>query len=212
LWNLNTAGWDLLGFECVTGRPADYAPGSPDLPNVLECLRRLQAIPAPDLPLKRAEQRWRNYVDNPADLDHFAGNHLLHTDFNPDNVLIADRAYLVDWAWPTRGAGWIDPALWALWLIAAGHAPDQAENYAAHTPSWARAPARAITTFVRANYRLWSEIAADHPDLWTVDVVDAAKRWDHYRSAKYGEVQPERPSIPALSANWSSGTAATHGA
>ncbi|MFD1535587.1 hypothetical protein [Nonomuraea guangzhouensis] len=33
------------------------------------------------------------------------------TDYNPLNMLIAEgRALLIDWAWPTRGAGWIDPA------------------------------------------------------------------------------------------------------
>jgi RIO-like serine/threonine protein kinase len=30
---------------------------------------------------------------------------LLHTDFNPLNVLMtADGAWIIDWAWPTRGA------------------------------------------------------------------------------------------------------------
>lgn len=154
LWTITTAGWELLGFEYLAGRPADYSPGSPDLPKVVACLRLLQAIPAPDLPLKRAEHRWRAYVDNPADLDQFTGNHLLHTDYNPDNFLITHQAHLVDWAWPTRGAGWIDPALLVLWLIAAGHTPDQAETYAAQIPSWKTANASTVTTFITANSRL----------------------------------------------------------
>jgi hypothetical protein len=171
-----------VGFEQVPGGPADYTPGSPDLPIVLDCLRLLQAIPAPDLPLKRAEHRWRAYVDDPADLEQFAGNSLLHTDFNPDNVLIAHRAYLVDWAWPTRGARWIDPALWALWLIAAGHTPDQAESHAARLLSAKTAPAPALTAFVKANRRLWTEIATDDPDPWTAQVAEAAERWDRHRN------------------------------
>jgi hypothetical protein len=32
LWHVETAGWNVLGFEHVAGRHADYAPGSPDLP------------------------------------------------------------------------------------------------------------------------------------------------------------------------------------
>jgi len=183
LWTVNAAGWDLLGFDYIAGRSADFTPGSADLPAVLDCLRQLQTISAPDLPLKRAEHRWRNYVDDPADLEYFAGNHLLHTDFNPDNILVADRAYLVDWAWATRGAAWIDPTLWALWLIATGHSLDQAEQQAGSLSSWAAAPAQAVTTFIRANHRLWAEIATDDPDPWTARVADAAKRWDYHRSA-----------------------------
>ncbi len=31
LWHVEAGGWSLLGFECITGRHACYAPGSPDL-------------------------------------------------------------------------------------------------------------------------------------------------------------------------------------
>ena len=32
LWQARGAGWFALGFEAIEGRAADYAPGSPDLP------------------------------------------------------------------------------------------------------------------------------------------------------------------------------------
>jgi RIO-like serine/threonine protein kinase len=36
---------------------------------------------------------------------------LLHTDFNPLNILLGpDRVWIIDWAWPTRGASFIDAA------------------------------------------------------------------------------------------------------
>jgi hypothetical protein len=37
------------------------------------------------------------------------GDALLHTDFNPLNILVGpDRVWMIDWAWPTRGAAFID--------------------------------------------------------------------------------------------------------
>ncbi len=39
-WRVETAGWDLLGFESLNGNHADYSPASPDLPEVAALLRR----------------------------------------------------------------------------------------------------------------------------------------------------------------------------
>jgi Ser/Thr protein kinase RdoA (MazF antagonist) len=106
-------------------------------------MRRLAATSCPDLPLKRAEERWAGYVESAVALELLRGDTLLHTDHNPMNVLIADAAvHLVDWAWPTRGAAWIDPACLALRLMAAGHGPAEAEACAARVPAWAEAPRR----------------------------------------------------------------------
>jgi hypothetical protein len=56
-WQVETGGWNLLGFEVIDGRPVDYSPGSADLPKLRDTLGRLGQIPCPDLPLKHAEQR-----------------------------------------------------------------------------------------------------------------------------------------------------------
>jgi hypothetical protein len=40
LWHIETAGWNVLGFEPIDGHHADYAPGSSDLPKVAEALRQ----------------------------------------------------------------------------------------------------------------------------------------------------------------------------
>ncbi|MFD0513712.1 hypothetical protein ACFQ0Q_32215 [Streptomyces aureus] len=112
-WHIEAAGWSLLGYEVVHGRHADYAPGSADLPLVEAALTELQAVTAPaDLDIKEAADRWKNYAP-PDVLHYFRGTALLHTDFAPDNILITGgRARLVDWAWPTRGAAWLDPGRW----------------------------------------------------------------------------------------------------
>lgn len=148
-WRVETAGWDLLGFEALDGHHANYAPNSPDLPEVAALLRRLGETPCPDIELRQAEQRLEHYAAHPDDLRHFAGTHLLHTDLNNTNILVnahapqGDQARLVDWAWATRGAAWLDAAYWTIWLIAAGHTPASAEHWAAEIPAWRTAPPRA---------------------------------------------------------------------
>jgi len=186
LWHVEAAGWSLVGFEHIDGRHADFTPTSADLPLVVDALERLGAIPCPDLPLRVAEQRWSAYVEDPSMLDHLRGDALLHTDFNNQNVLIADgQARFVDWAWATRGAAWLDPALWIIWLIAAGsHDPAQAESWATRVPAWHTAPNSALNAFADANAKLWQEIAGDNPDTWTSRMVNAAKQWAEYRTAR----------------------------
>jgi hypothetical protein len=115
-WHLEEDGWSLLGFEYVEGGHADFTPGSPDLPGVMATMARLAAVPAPEVELKTMPHRLRTYVDDPADLSWFAGNSLLHTEWNPHNVVMTGSgALFVDWGWASTGAAWIDPALWLLW-------------------------------------------------------------------------------------------------
>lgn len=104
-WRVRVSGWDLLGFELLAGRTADFAPGSADLPKVVAALHTLTHTPCPDLPLKRVDQRWAAYAYSDA-LPLLDGDHLLHTDMAPHNILIADHAHLIDWAWPNRGPAW----------------------------------------------------------------------------------------------------------
>jgi hypothetical protein len=109
--------------EYVEGRHADYSLGSPDLDLLVGLMADLSQISVPghDGPFKRAEDRFRGYADEPGQADLFAGDVLMHSDWTPDNVLVsADRAWLIDWAWPTLGAAWTDPACWILRLMASG--------------------------------------------------------------------------------------------
>lgn len=182
-WHLNTAGWDLLGFDHLPGHTADLSPASPDLADLARTLTRLSELEPPPLPLPRIEQRWSGLADD-ADLALLAGEHLLHTDLNPNNILISDsRAWLVDWAWPTLGAPWIDPACAALWLITEGHTPTTAETWAQTLPAWNRLPQNALDTFIAVNARLWTTIATDDPQPWKLALRNAAHLWLTHRNS-----------------------------
>ncbi|MGW6461916.1 phosphotransferase family protein [Streptomyces sp. NPDC055078] len=183
LWRIEESGWDILGFELLNGRHADYESESPDLPKVADLLRRLGEAPCPDIELRRAEQRLEAYVDNPAHLEYFAGNSLLHTDLNHENVIVQSGvAYLVDWAWATRGAAWLDAGYWVIWLMAVGgHSQEQAESWAGRIPAWRKAPSEGINAFAAANAHLWAEVGGAEPDAWTARMITASRYWAQYR-------------------------------
>jgi hypothetical protein len=177
-WSARDDQWELNGFEHTPGRHSDYSPGSSDLPKLVSLLRRLQEVPCPDIELKRADQRWSSYTEMP---ELFSGNSLLHTEWTPGNVLVSDRAYLVDWAWPTRGAAWIDPACWLVWLIASGHSPRSAECWASQIPSWRDAPVGSLDEFARVQARMWADIAAESSETWTKSLAEASRLWSGHR-------------------------------
>ncbi|WP_308315717.1 aminoglycoside phosphotransferase [Streptomyces sp. ISL-100] len=184
LWREEREGWDLLGFEALDGHHADYSPGSADLPKVADALVRLGEVACPDIELRHAEQRLERYAASPADLDYFTGDSLLHTDLNNANVLVDDTAHLVDWAWATRGAAWLDAGYWVIWLIAAGgHDPASAEQWAARVPAWQGAPSAGVTAFSVANANVWDEIGGATPNEWTARMVNAAQSWARFRTS-----------------------------
>ncbi|WP_435613764.1 aminoglycoside phosphotransferase [Streptomyces sp. 1222.5] len=182
LWDVEADGWSLLGFEYIAGRQASYAPGSPDLLLLAQTLTELGERPLPAVALEPVEWRWAEHVDDPADLERFAGDTLVHTDLNPANVLITKkRSHLVDWAWAGRGAVWLDAALAVIWLLTSElHTPASAEAWAATMPAWHQAPARSLDVFAAANAAKWSGIA-EHEE-WAQGLCHAARLWAAHRS------------------------------
>jgi thiamine kinase-like enzyme len=146
-------------------------------------------------PLKKAEDRWTSFVDDPKSASVFAGPVLTHTDWAPDNVLVSpNRAWLIDWAWPTLGAAWTDPAYWILRLMASGgHTAPQAEQQANRLPAFQAANPAHIDLFAAANARLWDEITHSSTSTWTKDMAQAARTWLAYRQG----TPPEDQTRPA---------------
>jgi hypothetical protein len=185
LWHFDEAGWNVLGYQYAPGRHADYAPGSPDLDRLVQLMAALSTIKVPGdpRPFKRAEDRWRPYLDDPQTAAVFAGQVLAHSDWTPDNVLVSPgRAWLIDWAWPTLGAGWTDPACWVLRLMASGgHTAPEAERQAGRLPAFQAADPAHIDLFAAANARLWAEVARSSASAWTAKMAQAARSWAAYR-------------------------------
>lgn len=73
LWQVEQAGWLLLGFEHVTGQHANLSPGSPDLPLIADTVSALASeltpcppVPVPTLGDKFARMAaWPRLRDNP---------------------------------------------------------------------------------------------------------------------------------------------------
>ncbi|MGH4024382.1 MAG: phosphotransferase [Pseudonocardiaceae bacterium] len=189
LWRIEIAGWDLLCFEYVAGRGVDYTPGSADLPRLVSTMQRLAEVPCPNLPpayFRPAEQRWAEPLDDPATRELLAGDTILHTDYNPANILVTSsgNVQIIDWAWPTKGAAWIDPANLVPRLIASGHSPASAEEVARGCPAWRDADPAAINLFASALTSLWADIARDQPDEgWKQTLAASTRQWLNHRLA-----------------------------
>ena len=173
LWRVEAGGWVLIGYEVIDGRHADYTDDA-DLDLVLDALQEVQQITAPDVPeIKRAERRWAAYADG-GTAELFAGTTLLHTDLAPHNTLIDGRAHMIDWAWPTQGAAFIDPHVLAVRLMEAGHSAEDAVNWVQRVPSWRAATSAALLAFSTAAVRSWREIAEQDPQPWKVKMAGHA--------------------------------------
>ncbi|MFW5420975.1 protein kinase [Nocardiopsis sp. CNT-189] len=184
LWRAENEHWVVLGFEAVQGRRADFCPGSPDLAGVAEAVERIGAVEPPAVARGWGETRWDRFTDEAALL---GGDRLVYTDVQPDNLLITTggRVRVVDWEWPTVGAGFITPACLAVQLIAAGHTPASAEDAVAGCRTWRKAQAEAVDAFAAANDRLHRWMAEARPEeRWLKAMAEAAHRWAHYRGLK----------------------------
>ncbi|MEU6314742.1 aminoglycoside phosphotransferase [Streptomyces sp. NPDC047014] len=177
LWRLNTHGWNILAFEGLPGRDAEYTPGSPDLTPVAEALAELATVTAPALRLPTAWDRW-GYYCTPDDHERLTGRNLLHTDPASTNIVVnKGRAHLVDWSWPAVGPAWIDATLWGMRLISTGgHTPEAAWAWASRVPGWSAADPKSLAAFARAEARRWRDLAAEQVPT-AAAIGEAADAW-----------------------------------
>ncbi|MCE3033382.1 protein kinase [Streptomyces sp. CMSTAAHL-2] len=183
LWDVEAEEWLVLGYEAVDGRPADFEPGSADLPLVADLVARIGRVPLPAFARDWTETRWDRFAATGSEAGLFRGDTLLHTDINPSNMLVAGRrVWAVDWAWPTRGAGFIDPALLVVQLVTSGHTPAEAEKWAAQVPAWREAEPEAVDAFAAAGLRMYRERTRRRPaEEWLTAMVRAYEAWTSHR-------------------------------
>ncbi|MFG2002285.1 phosphotransferase [Spirillospora sp. NPDC048911] len=184
--DVTAAGWRLLAFDYVEGRRANYAPGSPDLPAVVEAVTALDTLSCPDeVPLKWFDARWSTYAADPRQLAVLAGTAVLHTDLNPGNLLVGPQTVtVVDWAMASRGAAFVNPADLVLNLIACGHAPAEAEAVVHEVAAWRDAEPEAVDHYARTVAVAWLQAFWSYTHPWARAVVRAAQHWALYRMAR----------------------------
>jgi hypothetical protein len=179
-WCFSGNGWIVLAFEVATGNYADFEPGSADLPAVVDAVNAIGEIGCPDLARDWRETRWDRFTDQTT---LFQGDALLYTDINPDNLLVTGHGvWVVDWSWPTRGAGFIDPACLVVQLIAAGHRPGEAEQWAQRCAAWPAADPNAIDAFATATVRMYQHFEKRDPAPWRKAMTRAVTEWADYRN------------------------------
>lgn len=210
-WRTEADGWLLLGFDHVTGRHADLSRGSLDLPVIATTLNtlvnELAGCSAETSSLADQWARlaaWRRLSKDPTCLDQWSlthldrlimwearaiemadGQNLVHTDLHPLNILIESRsAWIIDWAWSRRGAPAVDVAFLVARLVAAGHAPNDAERWAETLPIWQSTTADERTALAVAISGIWTYLSNQQPrDLWS-DLVPAAQAWARLRVSR----------------------------
>jgi hypothetical protein len=182
LWSVENDDWIVLGFDAVDGLEADFTPDSQDLPVVVDILNRIHGMELPEVARDWPETRWDWWADRGAPA-LFRGDTLLHADINPRNFLIGEeRSWAVDWAWPTRGAAFIDPAMLVIQLVAAGHTPESAESWAAKCTAWTGADPAAVDAFALAYVRMNRHRAIRKPDEpWLEAMAEATAAWARHR-------------------------------
>lgn len=183
LWQARGNGWLVLGFEVVPfDHHASFKPGSPDLPAVLRAVDAIGRTPLPEVARDWHEHRYDRYAED-GEAQMFGGDVLLHTDINPDNLLVRDdgEVAVVDWSWPARGAAWLDPACLVVQLVSAGHSPGEAEGWVKQCAAWEEADPEAVGAFSRAVVRMYQRFAEMDPQPWRDAMTDAAREWAAYR-------------------------------
>ncbi|MBB5138102.1 hypothetical protein HNP84_007855 [Thermocatellispora tengchongensis] len=184
-WSSHDHGWITLLFAYQPGRRPDLAPGSPDLPAVIDLVAGLGsfltpcpeefAVPAAEnveaLLAKARHMLTREDLPGhgryAAALHGFgveavAGDTLVHYDLSAGNLKVHEgAASVLDWGFACTGADWLDAALFAPRLVEAGHPPRQVEALYADVPAWQAAP-RDVVAGLAAAWTLFRAYKAEH--------------------------------------------------
>ncbi|AEV87480.1 aminoglycoside phosphotransferase [Actinoplanes sp. SE50] len=177
-WHFEAAGWLVVGFEHCDGPHADLSPGSPHLDLLAEALTGLGKTLAPEVPLFTPTGRLG--FPHPA----MDGDVLVHSDLAPTNLMVSSRGlFIVDWAFATRAAPWVELAMLTQWLIGSGHTPEQAEHWLARFPAWAEVSPDVLDDFASKNATKWASRAKPGSPAWMHDLADWTGQWASHRRA-----------------------------
>ncbi|MGC0421489.1 phosphotransferase family protein [Embleya sp. AB8] len=146
-------GWILLLFGHVKGGNADLSPGSIDLGYLAATLRDVQQVRPPHgFALPPLADQWTEYLTGDQ-RSLLSGNHLVHNDLVPSNVMLRQAGYtrqvvLVDWGRAVLGPAWAEYAGLYMWLLFSGHTPEAARAWLGQFPAWRMASRAGIRAYV----------------------------------------------------------------
>ena len=85
------------------------------------------------------------------------GGTLIHSDLNPANLIVTPLGLrIVDWAWATKAAAWVELAVLIPWLTGSGHSAEQAEKWIAQRPAWTATDRLVLDDFASRNATKWA--------------------------------------------------------
>ncbi|MEU1687877.1 phosphotransferase [Micromonospora sp. NPDC005707] len=179
LWHFESDGWLVVGTEHLAGPHPNLSLDSGDLDLLAVTLTELQGTPAPGEPWFTPAARLG--FTHPA----MDGEALIHSDLNPANLIVtAHGLRIVDWAWATKAAPWVELALLAQWLIGSGHSAEQAENWLAQFPAWTAADRKVLDDFASRNASKWSARSRQSTESWVHDLAIWTGEWGAFRSQR----------------------------
>ncbi|MEU8216728.1 phosphotransferase [Micromonospora taraxaci] len=181
LWHFETDDWLVVATEHLAGPHPDLSPASPDLDLLATTLKELQNTRAPN----------GTWYDPAGRLGFahplMAGEGLVHSDLNPTNLILTSSGLrIVDWAFATKAAPWVELALLIQWLIGCGHTPGQAERWMAQLPAWAATDRDAVDDFAIRNAAKWAGKAEKSTQGWVHDLATWTSEWAAYRRSRTG--------------------------
>ncbi|MFE0527160.1 aminoglycoside phosphotransferase [Micromonospora parva] len=177
LWQFESDGWLVVGTEHLAGPHPGLSPGSTGLDLLLATLTALQETPAPG-------GTWFT----PAARLGFAhpamdGETLIHSDLNPTNLIVTSLGLrIVDWAWATKAAAWVELALLVPWLIGSGHSAQQAEEWLAQLPAWTATDHQVLDDFATRNAMKWVAKSRQSTERWVHDLAMWTSKWTAHRT------------------------------
>ncbi|TYB95444.1 phosphotransferase [Micromonospora sp. WP24] len=178
-WHLQRDGWLVVGAELIDGPHADLSPGSTDLDLLGVAIKGLQATPAPPGRWFTPEGRLGFSVSG------MDGGALIHSDLNPANLIVMTNGLrVVDWAYATKAAPWVELALLVQWLIGGGHTAAQAEQWLAQFPAWTTTDLSTLDQFASRNAFKWSAKSLHSREKWAHDLAAWTGEWAAHRQGR----------------------------
>ncbi|MEU8251853.1 hypothetical protein [Nonomuraea sp. NPDC048916] len=211
LWQLDLEGYHLTAWELINdhARHADLRRGSRPrgLEDVLQAIAELGKLgtPCPDGArsvvnyVSGMVPKVRKMLDLPAShlfgrdlyatalngfvIDRLRGNAMLHCCLSDRHLLIKDHmVFVVGWSEVCSGEAWIDPALFAPYLIRDEHTPEEVNAMLWGVPAWRDAP-RDLVAGLTAMWTLFHLYKGHHTEKRieeSVGLADAGREWLAY--------------------------------